>query len=323
MPKAHRLLAGVVTTVFAATLAACSGGGGAVVTVNGTPITKSQLDHELESSPAALGTLQQLVRNQLLDQYAQRHHIVVTNAEIAQSEDQIKANFPNGSWSEMLKARGLTEKTVHEALRQHIIIDKAVGANIQVTNAQIKQYFDKNHAAFDKPAEVRVRHILVQNLKTAQKIEADLKAGQHFSTLAKQYSMDPGTKAKGGEYGWVRRGMTVPAFEKAAFSQPVGVVGPPVKSPFGWHIIEVEQKKPAVKATFANTKDRIASMLRQQQEAPLIQPFLDQLQAKANIQVNDPRFAAAFPSPQPTIAPEATAAAPAASAAASPAASPK
>jgi foldase protein PrsA len=313
MPKADRLVAGLAAAMLAATLVGCNGGGGDVVTVNGTPITKSQLDNELESSPAALGTLQNMVRSELLNQYAKKNNITVSDAEIAKQEDAIKANFPAGQWDEMLKARGLTEQKVHDALREHIIMDKAVGKDVKVTDAQIKQYFDKNHAAFDKPEQIRVRHILVPTLQQAQKIEADLKAGKDFSAEAKQYSMDPGSKDKGGELGWVRHGQMVPTFDQAAFSLPVGKISAPVKSPFGYHIIQVEEKQPAVKATLANTHDKIADTLRQQQEAPLFQPFLQDLQSKANIQVQDPRFQGAFPTPVPSTAPAATGAAPATS----------
>ena len=85
-----------------------------------------------------------------------------------------------------------------------------------------------------------------------------------------------------------------------------------VKSPYGYHVIQVESKVPAVKATLANQHDRIEAMLRQQQESPQIQPFMQSLQTGATINVSDPRFQAAFPSPQavPSAAP--TAAAPAA-----------
>jgi foldase protein PrsA len=150
---------------------------------------------------------------------------------------------------------------------------------------------------------------LVANLDTAQKVEAALKGGQDFASVAKQYSIDPGSKDKGGELGTFKRGQMVPAFDKVAFSQPLNVISPPVKSQFGYHIIQVEARTPATKATLASATPRIEETLRQQQEAPLIQPFLQNLQAKAQITVNDPRFADLFP-------PSAAAAAPAASAAA-------
>jgi foldase protein PrsA len=307
MPKADRIVAGLCTVLLATSLPACAGGG-TIATVNGQAISKADFDNKLESSPAATSTLQQMVRDALINQYAAKNNITVTDDQIAKKEDQIKANFPPGSWGDMLKSRGLTEEDVHNALREQIIIDDAVGKDIHVSDAQIKDYFDKNHGQFDQPAQVQARHILVPDLKTAQKVEADLKGGANFATEAEKYSTDPGSKDKGGELGTFRRGQMVPAFDAAAFTQPVGVVGPPVKSPFGYHVIQVEKRTPAVKATFDNTKDKIADILRQQQEAPLIQPFLMDLQNKASIQVSDPRFAAAFPSPPPAAAPAASAA---------------
>jgi len=305
MSKAHRILAGLATALLAGTLVACSGGG-TIVTVNGQAISQASFDSKLESSPAARGILQQMVQEALIEQYAKNNNINVTDADITAREDQLKANFPNGSWGDMLKARGLTEADVHNALREQIILDKAVGGNVKVSDAQISAYFAKNHAAFDKPAQVEARHILVPDLATANKIEAQLKAGAKFSALAKQYSMDPGSKDKGGELGWFRRGQMVPAFDQAAFSLPIGKISAPVKSPFGYHIIQVEKRQPGVKATLANTHDRIADLLRQQQEAPLIQPFLAGLQEKATITVNDPRFAGLFPTPPPAAAPAAS-----------------
>jgi foldase protein PrsA len=316
MSKAHRVVTGLATLLLGAALAACSGGG-AVATVNGEPISRSAFEDKLEASPGARNTLQQMVQETLILQYAKSNNITVTDDEINKREDDLKANFPNGSWDEMLKARGLTEDDVKEALREQIILDKALAKDVTITPAQIKQYFDKNHAAFDKPEEVKARHILVKDLATANKVEAALKSGQNFADVAKQYSTDPGSKDKGGELGYFRRGQMVPAFDKVAFSLPVGAISPPVKSPFGYHIIQVEARTPGQQATLANSTQRIKEMLQQQQEAPLIQPFLQGLQQKAQIVVLDPRFADLFPSPPPS-APAATTA-PAASAAASPA----
>ena len=94
----------------------------------------------------------------------------------------------------------------------------------------------------------------------------------------------------------------VPQFEAAAWKQPLNVVGPPVKSPFGYHIIVVEERKPATVATMGNSKEQIADALKQQQEQTLIPQFLQTLRAKAKIVVLDPRFQAAFPSPAPGAA---------------------
>ncbi len=174
-----------------------------------------------------------------------------------------------------------------------------MGGNIAIGQKQIKDYFDKNHAQFDKPAEARARHILVPDLKTAQKVEADLKNGKDFAAEAKQYSTDPGSREKGGELGWFRKGAMLPSFDAYAFSAPIGKISQPVKSAYGYHIIQVEERKPEQKATLASTHDQIETMLRQQQESPLLQPFYQQLQSSAKIQIDDHRFDGLFPTPPP------------------------
>lgn len=299
MSKAQRITVGLAGLLMGMTLAACSGGG-AVATVNGQPISRDTFNARLASSPMGKTILQQLVQETLIEQYAKNNNITVTDAEIDARENQIKANFPSGSWDEMLKSRGLSEADVRSALREQVILDKALAKDVTITPAQVRDYFNKNRATFDKPEEVTARHILVPTLALANQIEAQLKANpQQFAELAKKYSTDPGTKDKGGELGPFRRGQMVPAFDKYAFSAPIGQISPPIKSPFGYHIIQVESRTTGQKATLASATPQIMDTLRQQQEAPLIQPFLQGLQQKANIVVNDPQFATLFATPPP------------------------
>jgi len=103
---------------------------------------------------------------------------------------------------------------------------------------------------------VRVRHILLQTVGKSpdevKKIKAkaedllkQVKAGANFTELAKKYSEDPGSKDKGGEYGWMTRGQTVKNFETAAFSLQPGQTSDIVTTEYGFHIIQVEEKEPA------------------------------------------------------------------------------
>ncbi len=99
----------------------------------------------------------------------------------------------------------------------------------------------------------------------------------------------------------------VPAFEHAAFTQPLNVVGQPVKSPFGYHVIEVEERKPAQVATVANSGDKIRQLLTQQQEQQQIPEFLAGLRQKANIQIYDTNLKDALPPVPATAVPAAPA----------------
>lgn len=303
MPKPYRVFTGaLIAGALSIALTACGGGGGNVITVNGEGITHAQLDAKLEDSPAAKQTLQQMVVNRLIDQYAQKNHITISDAQIDKVEDGYKKNYPAGQWDAMLKMRGFTEQQVRDLIRRQLVIDKAVGGDVTISQKQIADYFAKNHTQFDQPAEACARHILVQTLDTANKVEQLLKHGKDFAALAKEYSQDPGSRDKGGELGCFRMGMMVPSFQAYAFSAPIGKISEPVKSQFGYHIIQVEKRIPAKKATLAGEESTIRDTLRQQQEAPLIQPFIQKLESEANIQVNDSTFDGLFPQATPASA---------------------
>jgi foldase protein PrsA len=307
MSKFIRTAAAVATAIVGVTFAGCSsgGGGGDIATVGDTHISRADFDKRLESSPQAKQVLTQLVQQALIDQYGKDNKIDIAQADIDKKEADIKTKYPPGQFDAILKQQGLTETDVQNILRQQLIIEKAVAPMVHVTDADVAAYFAKNHATLDTKPQVRARHILVADEKTADMIEAKLKAGGNFADLAKQYSTDPSTKDKGGELGFFSTGQMVPAFQNAAFALQVGQTSAPVKSPFGWHIINVEEKKPATIATLANSAATIKTTLTQQQQQQQIPVFLQQLRSKANITVNDDRFKDAFP-PAPPPPPSAT-----------------
>ena len=321
--NAYRVAAVISAAVFGVSLAACSSGGGSTVaTVNGQKITRADFDKKLETSPTGRGVLNQMIQSDLIDQYAKENNIDPTDAQINAEEDKVKARYPNGQFEQIVKQQGLTDADVKGIFRQQLVLQQAVAKNVPpVTDAQIKDYFNRNHALLDKPEQVRARHILVPDLKTAQTVEAKLKSGGNFADLAKQYSTDPASKDKGGELGWFGHGQMVPTFDKAAFSLPTGKISEPVKSPFGYHIIQVEEKRPAVKATLAGSTDQIRTLLQQQAQQQQIPVFMQGLRSKATITVADPRFSelANAPAAATSAAPSAAASA---SAAPSPAGSP-
>jgi foldase protein PrsA len=314
MSKLIRTTAAAAAVIVGVTFAGCAsgssnGGGGDIATVNDQHISRAEFDNRLESSPTAKQVLTQLVQQALIDQYAKDQKIDIPQSDVDKKEADIKSKYPPGQFDAILKQQGLTEADVQNILRQQLVIEKAVAPMVHVSDSDIAAYFAKNHTTLDKPAQVRARHILVADEKTADMVEAKLKSGGNFAALAGQYSTDPSTKDKGGELGFFGKGQMVPAFQNAAFALPVGATSAPVKSPFGWHIINVEEKKPAIVATLAGSTQQIKDTLTQQQEQQQIPVFLQGLRAKANITVNDDRFKDAFPPPLP--APPAGAAAPA------------
>ena len=142
---------------------------------------------------------------------------------------------------------------------------------VQISEQELKQFYDKNGDRFSRPEQVQARHILLklegkkeEEVKTlADDLVRQLKGGADFAALAKQYSEDPGSKERGGDLGLFGRGRMVPEFENAAFSQQPNEIGDPVKTEFGYHIIQVISKQPAYKMDFALVKDQIYRELSQ------------------------------------------------------------
>ena len=323
MSGASRAGFALVTLALGIGLAGCSGGGTGnnVASVNGQNISRAEYDAKLEAGPQGKAVLNQLVQGALIDGYAKDNHIDVSEADVTKEENDIKSKYPPGQFEQILKAQNLTEDDVRKILRQKLIVEKGVGGSTKVSDAEIKSYLDKNHATLDTAEQVRAKHILVRDAATAATVEQKLHSGGDFAALAKQYSTDPSSKDKGGELGFFAKGQMVPAFQSAAFTQKIGVIGPPVKSPFGFHIIVVEEKKPAQVATLANSRAKIQTLLAQQQQQTQIPQFLASLRSKANIAIYDDKLKDALP-PVPTAVNGSSAGAAAAAPAASPASAP-
>lgn len=158
---------------------------------------------------------------------------------------------------------------------QYLLISHQSEKNkVQIPDGKLKEYYDSNKQQYSRPEQVKARHILLKTegkddavvKKQAQDLVTQLRAGGDFAALAKQFSEDPGSKENGGDLGFFERGRMVPEFEQAAFSQQVNAIGDPVKTQYGYHIIQVTQKQAAYQMDFALVKDQIFRQLAQPQE---------------------------------------------------------
>jgi peptidyl-prolyl cis-trans isomerase D len=169
------------------------------------------------------------------------------------------------------------------------------GGAPKVTDAEIQQYYTAHQDQYKVPEEVKVRHILIQVPQgapaatvaaakaKAQNVLDQLKKdnGKNFAELAKKYSDDPGSKDQGGELGWVKRGMTVPAFDHAIFTLPVGQISGLVHTQYGFHIIQVEDKHTAHTQSLSDVRAQILSTLTQQKENDAAASYAQQLAKEA------------------------------------------
>lgn len=164
------------------------------------------------------------------------------------------------------------------------VIEKDVGAKI--TDEEIRARYDKQLADTPPVNEVKARHILVKTKEEAEAIVKQLDGGAKFEDLAAQHTTDPSGKTTGGDLGYFAPGQMVPEFEKAAFALKVGERSLPVKSQFGWHIIEVTDRKDGAVVSEADALITARKELLDQYTRNAISPWVRDLKAKAQIQNN-------------------------------------
>ena len=162
----------------------------------------------------------------------------------------------------------------------------------QVTDAEIQQYYNQHLKDYQIDDQVKVRHILIKVDGNDPKADAAAKAkaqdvldqlhhGGNFADLAKKYSDDPGSKEQGGELGFLKHGATVPEFDQAAFSLQPGQTSGLVRSKYGYHIIQVEEKQTAHTRPLSEVKADIQATLTRQKEGQQEQAFAQQLATEA------------------------------------------
>lgn len=182
-----------------------------------------------------------------------------------------------------------------EAVRQQLLINEFIRVKVDaaVTDAMVKERYDKDAAAFVPPEETRARHILLKTKEEAQAVIAELAKGGDFAKIAGEKSQDPGSAKEGGDLGYFGQGDMVQPFEEATQKlKPGETTKEPVETQFGFHVIKVEDKRKQKVPGFEEVKDQI----RQAVVGEKFTEALQAIKAKAKITVDD---AAVGPAPKP------------------------
>ncbi len=292
--------------------------------------------HNKQTFPTAGSTQYQSLQQQAAvylvtqaeyEQQATKLGVTVTTADVTKALDDIVKQRFNGDHKKFdayLKTTGYSMAEFETIEHRQVLgtkLSKAITKDVKVTPAEIKAYYDKNKGStpYTTPAQRRVRHILValnakgvgvaakgvtdtkvdftKSKTLADELYAKLKAGASFVTLVKKYSQDPGSKDKGGEYTDVK-GTFVKEFEASAFSLKTHEVSQPVKSQFGYHLIQaLAAAKPAQTMTLTQATASIRTLLLQQKQQAALQTWAADLGRKYKGKIS---YATGFEPPAPT-----------------------
>ena len=287
---------------------------GSVARVNKTDIPQSEFDAEVEAfkkqyeaqgqflteadldmvKPRLLDSL--VVKQLLLDKAASLE--IASDSESVQKQmDSFKQQFPSDEeFINSLATNGFTEESLTQELEWQSVLqslfDLEVADKVASSDEDIRKFYDDNKETyFMTPESVNASHILMMigdeqseeaALLKIQKVQQEITAGMDFGDAAATYSEGP-TKDRKGDLGTIARGQTVPAFEEAAFSQEIGVVGEPVLSQFGYHLILVTGKNEAFATPFEDVKDMIKQQLDEQAIQEGTMAYIEELRESADI----------------------------------------
>jgi foldase protein PrsA len=331
-----RLSLALVGTFVVLVSTACGGGqsvpADAVAVVDGTEVPRSDLDALIAQAKKTYEAQKQefpkagtpeyqnvqtqyvkyLVQLEEFSKEAEELDLEVTDADVDKElQEFIKTRFEGkrAEYEKALEAQGYTEEALRKTLYASVLSQKlfdAITKDVQVPQAEILAYYQQNQASYGTPESRKVRHILVSEKDgeqvdyAASKAEADrlyaeLQGGADFAALAKANSDDPSSGTNGGELT-ISRGQTVPEFDKTSFDLKVGTISQPVRTTYGYHIIEA--LGPVQKATttpLAKVRASIRATLLQEKRTEVMTQWVEDLEKDYEDKVT---YAAGFAPPE-------------------------
>ncbi|WP_180955613.1 peptidylprolyl isomerase [Bacillus sp. V33-4] len=262
--KFYFILVAIIIASAAVITVAFSKNNDAVATVEGEPIKEAELNKMLVDLYGKQA-LDSLISNKIVALEAKKQKITVSDKE---KEAELKTLMDSyggkEAFNEQLKMSGISKASIEEEIDMYLLTRKLLKDKIAISEEEMQTYFDENKAQFAEEEQVKARHILVEDQKTAEEVKAKLNAGEDFVALAKEFSTDETNAESGGDLGYFARGDMVPEFEEAAFSLDVDAISEPVKTEHGFHLIQVLDKKAAKEASLEDHKEEIRDLLYDQ-----------------------------------------------------------
>ena len=263
----------------------------------------------VEGGPAAAATVTDELRSQVLDQLideellyleARKRGLLAAAESVDAEIAQARAQFPTPeAFAAALGENQLTEAGLRTVVSRNLslqnLVEKGVEPGVAVSDAEVAEFYAANAASFAIPEQAHARHILVQvgegddeAAKQAKRAKAagllaQLKAGASFEDLARGNS-DCASAPAGGDLGFFDRGQMVPEFETAAFALKPGEISAIVETEYGYHIILLEELKPAGMISQAEAAPQITEYLRARKTKAAVEALIKGLRAAATIE---------------------------------------
>jgi peptidyl-prolyl cis-trans isomerase SurA len=245
--------------------------------------------------------LERLVQDQLLAQQATELKLTVSGDEIDRAVEQIKRDYglSDAQLKDELRRQGLTMAAYRQNTKREIlkyrVLNIAVGSKINVGDSEVQSYYDRHMKSAN--VQLRASHIfiaipedadnatVIEREKLAKSLLARAQQGEDFAKLAREYSEDAGTRAEGGDLGFIGRDILPKPLEELVFSMRVGEIRGPVRADRGFHVIKLVDKRTKDAKPFAEVQDEIRIRLRQREMERQTKIYLGELRKKVLVDI--------------------------------------
>jgi parvulin-like peptidyl-prolyl isomerase len=254
--------------------------------------------------------LRRMILEQLLEQQVKLDKIELTKEDVlANLKARGARQSPPLSIEQIKQKIEAAGQTFDEAVKQmqqnkrwrfQKLVNSHLAGKINVTDRDANDSYTVNKQQFEIPEQVRTSHILIKPAATdadrakareeAQRLLKRAKAGDDFAELAKEYSDDPLTAAKGGDRGFAPKGIWAEPFDEVAFQLKTGQLSNLVETPAGYHIIKITDRIEADVISFEEAKQGIIEQLTESKRQRLVTKYLNSLKDKAEVVYHDDTF---------------------------------
>jgi peptidyl-prolyl cis-trans isomerase C len=280
--------------------------------VNGEPVLKSDFDRLIRNMEMGGGPipaerrdevlrsmLDQLITYTVMTQEARQKNVTVTDAEVEARIANMRGRGNDAEFKKALEARKMSLEQLRTDARAQLTIEKLIESQVSnavATEAEAREFYDKNPDKFKQGEVVRASHILLRLDKGApeaarkaahERMAGILKrarSGEDFAALAKQHSQD-GSAQQGGDLGFFERERMVPPFSHAAFALKPGEISDIVTTDFGLHIIKATARKPAATVPYEQVSPQIVEYLSGQKKQERAGQIIEDAKKRAQIEV--------------------------------------
>ncbi len=255
------------------------------------------------------------VVRELVYQEGKSQNLLIDDSQVDQQLELLRKPYPSEKeFGLALAERGITLDELKQSIKVDLVakklLDDKVKGKIQISDADVKDYYENNKTQFFRPEAFRARHIFISVFppellkekevfelqeqeeklraeaeKKVKDIHKQLKDGGDFAELAKKYSHDAATAGNGGDLDFMYKGVFDPAFDEAVGKLKPGEMSDVVKTEFGYHIIKLMETKPGEQAPFSEMEPAIQRHLFMEKAQGIVHDYLAGLKKKANIEI--------------------------------------